>query len=318
MREPLPMPVKTTLAYAEASRRVRGGSDGDPDVKGRAEWETDRASTTSASRARTPTPAHVRVFGERAARRLLAAPARAGEAEPHRLGHCAWRLWSRCSTAAHEQIRGLTVTTGARLLMDAFDIRDPLPTGTTLLEASAGTGKTWTIGALVTRYVAEGEAALDQMLVVTFGRAASQELRERVRAPARRGRAGARRPARSRDAAPDRLLDCCSTPTRAELDARRPRLRDALGAFDAATIATTHQFCQLVLRSLGVAGDTDANATLVEDLERPARRGRSTTSTSRRFAADEDDAAVHPRRGAGARPRRRSATRRPGSSPPPS
>ena len=47
----------------------------------------------------------------------------------------------------------------------AFDIRGPLPTGTTLLEASAGTGKTWTIGALVTRFVAEGHARLEQMIV---------------------------------------------------------------------------------------------------------------------------------------------------------
>jgi exodeoxyribonuclease V beta subunit len=62
-----------------------------------------------------------------------------------------------------------------------FDIRGPLPTGTTLLEASAGTGKTWTIGALVTRYVAEEGVPLEQLLVVTFGRAASQELREQVR-----------------------------------------------------------------------------------------------------------------------------------------
>src|SRR3954462_2548083 len=65
----------------------------------------------------------------------------------------------------------------------AFDILDPLPDGrsTTILEASAGTGKTFTVGALVARYVAEGVAELDEMLVVTFGRAASQELRERVR-----------------------------------------------------------------------------------------------------------------------------------------
>ena len=48
---------------------------------------------------------------------------------------------------------------------------------------------------------------------------------------------------------------------------RRQRLRDALAAFDAATIATTHQFCQLVLRSLGVAGDTDSGVTLVESLD---------------------------------------------------
>ncbi len=34
----------------------------------------------------------------------------------------------------------------------------------------------------MTRYVAEGVARLDDLLVVTFGRAASQELRERVRA----------------------------------------------------------------------------------------------------------------------------------------
>ena len=65
--------------------------------------------------------------------------------------------------------------------MNTFSILDPLPTGTTLLEASAGTGKTWTIAALVTKYVAAGEATLDEMLVVTFTRAASQELRERVR-----------------------------------------------------------------------------------------------------------------------------------------
>ena len=89
-----------------------------------------------------------------------------------------------------------------------FDITGdlPAPGTTTLLEASAGTGKTWTIAALVTRLVAEGRGRLEEMLVVTFGRAASQELRERVRAPAGRGgalprrlraRSAARRPRRA-------------------------------------------------------------------------------------------------------------------------
>ena len=67
-------------------------------------------------------------------------------------------------------------------MTQTFDIADDLPDGTTVLEASAGTGKTWTVGALVTRYVAEGKATLDEMLLITFSRAASQELRERVRA----------------------------------------------------------------------------------------------------------------------------------------
>ena len=62
----------------------------------------------------------------------------------------------------------------------AFDLRGPLPSGVTLLEASAGTGKTFTIAALVARYVAEG-VPLDRLLVVTFTRMATGELRERVR-----------------------------------------------------------------------------------------------------------------------------------------
>ncbi|PVG82345.1 exodeoxyribonuclease V subunit beta [Nocardioides gansuensis] len=148
--------------------------------------------------------------------------------------------------------------------MDTFDITGPLPEGTTLLEASAGTGKTWTIAALVTRYVAEGVACLDQLLVVTFTRAASQELRERVREQLDEAAALLSTPG----AAPltdleEWLLDA----DEAELGERRERLTAALTTFDAATIATIHQFCQLVLRSLGVAGDTDPGAVLVEDLE---------------------------------------------------
>jgi exodeoxyribonuclease V beta subunit len=150
--------------------------------------------------------------------------------------------------------------------MDTFDIRGPLPTGTTLLEASAGTGKTWTIGALVARYVAEGHARLEEMLVVTFGRAASQELRERVRAQLVEGARALADPSAYSDA-PSDLIALLLDGDEATLDARHRRIRDALASFDAATIATTHQFCSLVLGSLGVAGDTDAQAKLVEDLD---------------------------------------------------
>lgn len=151
-------------------------------------------------------------------------------------------------------------------MLTPFDIRGPLPTGTTLLEASAGTGKTWTIAALVTRYVAEGEARLEELLVVTFGRAASQELRERVRAQLVEAERALADPGGAPRGESD-LLDLLLQGTDEELALRHRRLRQALSSFDAATIATIHQFCQQVLRSLGVAGDTDANATLVEDLD---------------------------------------------------
>ena len=61
-----------------------------------------------------------------------------------------------------------------------FDVRDPLPAGVMVLEASAGTGKTYAIAALAARYVAEG-VPLERVLLVTFTRIATGELRERVR-----------------------------------------------------------------------------------------------------------------------------------------
>ncbi|GAA1949376.1 exodeoxyribonuclease V subunit beta [Nocardioides panacihumi] len=151
-----------------------------------------------------------------------------------------------------------------RAEIGSFDVCGPLPTGTTLLEASAGTGKTFTVGALVTRYVAEGVAQLHELLVITFGRAASQELRERVRAQLVAAERALADPATAdRD---NTLIDFLLRDG-ADHEAMRHRLTDALATFDSATIATTHQFCQIVLRSLGVAGDTDAGATLVESLD---------------------------------------------------
>jgi exodeoxyribonuclease V beta subunit len=150
----------------------------------------------------------------------------------------------------------------------AFSITDPLPTGTVLLEASAGTGKTWTIGALVTRYVVEGVARLEQMLVVTFGRAASQELRERVRAQlVEAERVLSDHPADRASVPRSELVDLLLSYDDEQRRVAHRRVVDALVGFDAATIATTHQFCSMVLDSLGVAGDSDSRARLVEDLD---------------------------------------------------
>ncbi len=145
-----------------------------------------------------------------------------------------------------------------------FDVCGELPSGTTVLEASAGTGKTFTIAALAARYVAEGVAELPELLLVTFGRAATTELRDRVRerlvATERALRApGARH---SEDAVVRHLAECDA----AELDRRRDRLTRALSSFDAATITTTHGFCQQMLATLGVAADVDPDATFVPEI----------------------------------------------------
>ena len=138
----------------------------------------------------------------------------------------------------------------------------PAPGETVLLEASAGTGKTWTIGALVARHVAEG-TPLEELLVITFGRAASREMRERVREHLQMVHRGLAEPSTPTS---DPVVTLLREGSPAEVAARTRRLHTALTHFDAATIATTHQFCQLVLRSLGVAGDSHPRARLVEDL----------------------------------------------------
>ncbi len=104
--EPLPLPVKTSLAWAEEFRRVRDGSDGDPDVKARAQWETPRFNDSGFPQ-EDADAWHVRAFGEHADYSLLASPARADERGPHRLGHYAWRLWGPLLDSGHEQVRGL-------------------------------------------------------------------------------------------------------------------------------------------------------------------------------------------------------------------
>ena len=80
---------------------------------------------------------------------------------------------------------------GRQMIAAPFDLDGPLPNERTLIEASAGTGKTYSIAALVTRYVA-GDLAhhhdlvegigIDEVLVVTYTRAAAAELRDRIRA----------------------------------------------------------------------------------------------------------------------------------------
>ncbi|HWH27433.1 MAG TPA: UvrD-helicase domain-containing protein [Mycobacteriales bacterium] len=147
-----------------------------------------------------------------------------------------------------------------------FELTGPLPTGTTVLEASAGTGKTYTIAGLVTRWIAEGEARLDEMLVVTFGRAATGELRSRVRERFLSVR-DALADTAAATASDDEVVRVLADGAPAEVGARRDRLTEALASFDAATVSTTHEFCLQVLHGLGTAADVDPGTVLVESLD---------------------------------------------------
>ncbi|WP_418605711.1 UvrD-helicase domain-containing protein [Georgenia sp. SUBG003] len=174
-------------------------------------------------------------------------------------------------TSTHADI---STRPGAALDTDlpVFDVCGPLPTGTTVLEASAGTGKTFTIAALATRYVAEEGVDLADLMLVTFGRAATSELRDRVRDRLLSTEHALRDPAAARGSE-DAVVSHLAAVDDAEVDLRRRRLTRALSQFDAATITTTHGFCQQMLTSLGVAADVDPDLTFVPRHRRPSRGG---------------------------------------------
>ncbi|MBM5795663.1 MAG: DNA helicase UvrD, partial [Cyanobacteria bacterium M_surface_7_m2_037] len=125
----------------------------------------------------------------------------------------------------------------------------PLSPGIRLLEASAGTGKTFALAHLVLRLLSEGSAPLtvEQLLVVTFTDAAAAELRDRI---ARRLQEALQ------------LLEPGSTatpgdaPLAAWLEALGPnppallrgRLLLALEQLDRADITTIHGFCRRTLQ----------------------------------------------------------------------
>ncbi|AZD06193.1 Exodeoxyribonuclease V beta chain [Pseudomonas chlororaphis] len=131
----------------------------------------------------------------------------------------------------------------------AFPLR-----GSQLIEASAGTGKTFTISALYLRLVLGhgGESAgfgrellPPQILVVTFTDAATKELRERIRTRL----AEAARFFRDETAAPDALIAELRDQFAAEQwPGCASRLDIAAQWMDEAAVSTIHSWCQRMLR----------------------------------------------------------------------
>ena len=126
--------------------------------------------------------------------------------------------------------------------------------GVQLIEASAGTGKTFTLATLVTRLVVERGFTLGQILAVTFTDAATQELRARLRkrlalaADLAQGLLVGPAPTASED--PETALTLCILQRQlAHEDAARlhARLRRAENEIDLAAVFTIHGFCARVL-----------------------------------------------------------------------
>ncbi|SEI37423.1 DNA helicase/exodeoxyribonuclease V, beta subunit [Allopseudospirillum japonicum] len=145
--------------------------------------------------------------------------------------------------------------------------------GVRFIEASAGTGKTWTLAALYVRLILAHGQAQDghqpllppEILVVTFTRAATQEVRERIR----RRLLEAAAYFQTATAPADAFLSALKTSFPTEQHAQCAQtLSLAADWMDQARITTIHAWCQQVLQEYALtSGQLEAfNITEEEDI----------------------------------------------------
>ena len=140
--------------------------------------------------------------------------------------------------------------------MADFDLlTTDVPTGLSVIEASAGTGKTWTISHLVPRLLVDGViGGIGDVLLVTFTEDAARELGERTRRQLATlvGHASAgTRPAADHGPGIRGLLDRLGALPAAQRSAATLRLRLALDESDQLAVSTIHAFCKQVLEAEG-------------------------------------------------------------------
>lgn len=132
-----------------------------------------------------------------------------------------------------------------------------------VIEASAGTGKTYTIVGLASRILREKETTIERLLMITFTEKAAGEMRHRLRLE----------------------LEHALGDTPEGSDERR-RVLDALDSFGQARISTIHSFCGRLLQEHAFEG-RQLLATVVED-EAALLEELLTERVRRWMAVDED------------------------------
>ncbi|SIS13411.1 DNA helicase/exodeoxyribonuclease V, beta subunit [Aquipseudomonas alcaligenes] len=142
--------------------------------------------------------------------------------------------------------------------MNDLNLHDSPFNGRSLIEASAGTGKTWTLTVLYARLLLERELSVGQILVVTYTTAATAELRERIRA-----RLAELLALYEGGSSTDAFL--VELHRRHPGEAARRRLLLAVHGFDEAAIFTIHGFCQRALQDSAFEAGGDFDAELTQD-----------------------------------------------------
>ena len=145
--------------------------------------------------------------------------------------------------------------------LENFDLLNSPLEGTNLIEASAGTGKTYAIAGLFLRLILEKNLPVNEILVVTFTVPATEELRDRIRGKLREA-IEAFSVGRTEDAFLNDLVRRHRDP-----EAALGSLGEALRAFDQAAIFTIHGFCRRMLHENAFESGSLFDTELITDQE---------------------------------------------------
>lgn len=130
--------------------------------------------------------------------------------------------------------------------------------GISLVEASAGTGKTYNITSLYVRAILEKNLEPSQILVMTFTEAATAELKARLRSRLKESLDAIQGNWNEDDKFLKELIE--QNFSNAEM-----KLKTALNAFDEASVFTIHGFCNRLLTEYSVQFDVPPNYELLAD-----------------------------------------------------
>lgn len=147
-----------------------------------------------------------------------------------------------------------------------FDLANDPITGKNVLEASAGTGKTFTIAGLYVRLLLEARLDVSNILVVTFTDAATAELNDRIRTTLKKAlEAFSRKAAEPGFDGKGYEQPIPTLLTTVDIPDSIRWLTQNLNTFDEASISTIHGFCRTLLQEHAFESGTQFGVDLEKD-----------------------------------------------------
>ena len=134
--------------------------------------------------------------------------------------------------------------------------------GVSMVEASAGTGKTYTIAMLVVRLIVEFDLPIEKILIVTFTKAATQELSDRIR---KRLKETQRCILGEENSCDDETLLIWIQSLKDRKGAVE-KITAALQDIDMAPVFTIHGFCQRALKEYALLAGSVPEVEVIPDL----------------------------------------------------